>query len=169
MRDALIIFISLIAAIIIGGSLYLFGGPMMHDASIIRGPSGITLTTLAEGQNATNMDTRVNYRITNQADLTTLWGMLYSNNNGPAVPTIDFTTNEVIGVFDGSHSSGGYSVRVTDVSDTGGTRVIHILRTAPGDACPTTNAITSPFQILSLRKSILPLTHVDEMATTSCS
>ncbi|MDB5245577.1 MAG: hypothetical protein JWN90_682 [Parcubacteria group bacterium] len=169
MRDTLIIFISLIAAIVIGGSLYLFGGPMMHDGLTIKGPSGITLTTLAEGQNATNIDTRVNYRITNQADLATLWGMLYSNNNGPAIPTIDFTKNEVIGVFDGSHSSGGYEVHVTDVSDAGGTRVIHIRRTAPGDGCPTTNAITSPFQILSLRKSTLSLTHVDEMTTTSCS
>jgi hypothetical protein len=168
MRDALIIFVSLIAAIVIGGSLYLFGGPSLHDASVTKGPSGTKMETLAAGTNALTLDTRVNYRITNQQDLETLWGMIYSHS-GPTVPMIDFTTKEVLGVFDGSHSSGGYSVHVSDVQDVKGTRVIHIVRIAPGDGCPTTNEITSPFEIVVLPKSAFTLTHVDEMATTSCN
>ena len=168
MRDTLIIFISLIAAIVIGGSLYLFGGPSLHDASITTIPSHSELTSLAEGENAADVDRQVNYRVTNQDDLTTLWNMIYSDS-GPSVPLIDFTTKEVIAVFDGSHSSGGYSIHVTDVRESDGMRVIHILRTAPGDGCAVPNAVTSPFELVVLSLSTLLLTHVDEMATTSCS
>lgn len=167
MRDALVIFVTLIAAIVIGGSLYLFGGKAMHDASITKGPSGSTLVRLAEGTNATSFDTRVNYHITNQTDLDTLWKMVYGDN-GPIVPNVAFDSNDVIAVFDGSHSTSGYTVHVTDVSDTGGQRVIHVLRTVPDPTCAATSGITSPFEILALSKSSLPLTHVDEMATSSC-
>ncbi|MEO6536122.1 MAG: protease complex subunit PrcB family protein [Candidatus Paceibacterota bacterium] len=167
MRDALIIFVSLIAAIVIGGSLYLFGGPSFHYGSS-KSPSGSAMVKLAEGINALSIDTRVNYRITNQTDLTTLWRMVYGDN-GPSVPTIDFNTREVLAVFDGSHSSGGYSIHVRDVSDAGGKRTIYIVRTAPDGGCPTANAITSPFEIVSLSKSDLPLTHVDEMGTSTCN
>ncbi|MES2226110.1 MAG: protease complex subunit PrcB family protein [Patescibacteria group bacterium] len=170
MRDSLIIAGTVIAAIVIGGSLYLFGTPIFHQTTTTStaGPSGIAFATLAAGTNAAGVDQRANYRITNAADLATLWQMVYSNN-GPSIPAVDFDTQEVLAVFDGSHSTGGYGVRISDIEDTGSTRQIHITRTAPADGCPAPATLTSPFQIIAVKKSVFPLAHVDEMITTPCN
>jgi hypothetical protein len=170
MKDSFIVALVLIASIIIGGVLYLFGPNVFHELPMSAGqtvtPGGVAYETLAQGQDARE-DMRVNYRIMNSNELSQLWAMVYGQT-GPSVPAVDFTKNEVLGIFDGSHSSGGYSVSVQDISDKNGQRTVTVLRTSPGPNCATTGKITSPFIILSVPKTSLPLTHVDVSATGSC-
>lgn len=164
-----------IAAVVIGGLLYLFGGPSFHPDLSVTNPvtapvkvSGNASTlVLGQGTSAKGLDQRVNYRITNVEQLTTLWQMVYANN-GPALPIVDFSKYEVLAVFDGSHTSGGYGVQVKSIEDTGGNRTIHILHTSPGDSCTTTSAVSSPFVIVQVSASPLPVTHIDDMEMNQC-
>jgi hypothetical protein len=168
MRDALVIFVAIILAIVIGGYLYLNGGPKFsaRPATELLQPKA-SFTVIAEGQDSGNVDRRTNYRIMTDDDFVALWSLVYAGG-GPAVPSVDFSKNEVIAVFDGSHSSGGYKVSVTDVMDMNGKRTVSILRESPDANCPVTDAITSPFQIIVVPKTALPLTKEEQMRTSTC-
>lgn len=167
MRDAIIIFVAIILAIVIGGYLYLNGGEAFNGSPIqVSVQPQSSFTVLAEGQDSGSVDRRTNFRIMSDEELRELWSMLYSTG-GPAVPSVDFSKSEVIAVFDGSHSSGGYRVEVTDVADADGKRTVRITRHAPNDDCAVTSAITSPFQIISVPKSELPLAK-EEVQVDGC-
>lgn len=168
MRDAIIIFVAIILATAIGGYLYLNGGPSFEGS-----PVGVSLEpkssfiVLAEDHHSGSVDRRTNFRIMNDEELRELWSLIYGIG-GPAIPSVDFSKNEVIAVFDGSHSSGGFRVEVTDVTDADGKRTIHITRHAPSDDCVVTEGPTSPFVIISVSKTTLPLAK-EEVQVIGCS
>ncbi len=120
---------------------------------------------LDEGQQSGSITERKNYRITSMDELDALWTLVHGTDAPPG--GVDFSTQEVLAVFDGTHSSGGYDITVEEVTDTGGKRMVRILHSAPADGCATTDAITSPFSLVILSKSSLRVTHEDDMATTS--
>ena len=99
-------------------------------------------------------------------ELDALWNLVYGSG-GPAA-AVDFTKEEVLAVFDGSHSSGGYDITVDSVKDEGGVRKIHITHTIPGEGCAVSSAITSPYQIVVVPRSSLPLSRTDATATADC-
>ena len=172
MRNSLIIPGMLVSAIVLAGALYLFGGslfteplgtPPVSESSL----SSSSFDTIAKGQVAAAQDRRTNYRIRTAEEFAALWTLIYSNN-GPSVPVIDFSREEVIAVFDGSHSTSGYGVEVTEVREEGGMRIIAITRTEPGDTCPVMSGIESPFHIIRVPASSLPLTKEETVSLSSC-
>jgi len=124
-------------------------------------------SVLAEGQDSGSVTRRTNFRIQTEEEFEELWRMVYGSS-GPARPPIDFNKREVLAVFDGTHSTGGYDVDVTDIKDDNGRRFIRIRRTSPGDECVVTHAITSPFEIVSVEKSNLSITKEEELVVTEC-
>jgi len=170
MRDTLIVLFTLIAAVVIGGLLYLFGPSIFQTVpsttTSLHG-GNVTYTVIAAGKNAPGIDTRVNYRITTSDQLVALWDMVYGES-GPSVPIIDFDKYEVLAVFDGSHTTSGYDIKVSSVSDSNGMRTVTVTRTMPGPNCSTGGSITSPFVIISAPKTPLQLTHIDEEHVTNC-
>lgn len=170
MRDAIIIFVAIILATVIGGYLYLNGGPAFNgspvDLTVQPQSQSGSFEVLAEGQDSGSVDRRTNFRITTDEEFRELWSMIYGTG-GPAMPAVDFSKNEVIAVFDGSHSSGGYRVKVTDVTDADGKRTVRLTRHAPTDDCQVASVITSPFQIISVPKTDLPFAK-EEMQVTDC-
>lgn len=164
-------------AVVIGGLLYLFGSAPFQRSSLpsdtpanqsgSQGKNSESFTVLAKGQNAGSIDQRVNYRITDPDQFTMLWEMIYTVN-GPSVPVIDFENQEVLALFDGSHSTGGYAISVTGIDDKGGRRVIMIERTEPGENCSTTNAATNPFILVTVPSTELTFDHEDTVKTTEC-
>ena len=168
MRDALVIFVAIIISIVVGGYLFLNGGTTFNPSpSIAPQIYNPPILVLAEGQHSGTIDRRTNYRVMNDADFQELWAMVHGAG-GPAVPSVDFTKYEVIAVFDGTHSSGGYDVDVTDVIDEDGARTVHILRQSPGETCVVTEDITSPFQIVRVSKSSLPISKAEEVRVNEC-
>lgn len=167
MRDAIIIFVAIILSVAIGGYLYLNGGPSFNDSrvDVSIGPQS-SFTVLIEDQHSGGVDRRTNFRITSDQEFSELWSLIYGTG-GPAIPPVNFSKNEVIAVFDGSHSSGGYRVEVTDVTDADGKRTVYITRHAPSADCVVTEGTTSPFVIISVPKTILPLAK-QEMQVTGC-
>lgn len=159
MRDAIIIALMCIAAVGVGAWLYLDG-----EQSTSRG--NIPVTVVHSASFAGEITERKNYRITTAEEFEQLWRMVYPVE-GPRMPTVDFALYEVLGVFDGTHASGGYSVQVLSVQEDNARRIT-IVHTAPDDSCITTAAIESPFVLIMLPRSDLPIVREDIYKVRSC-
>lgn len=153
MRDVLIVAGICVLALVAGAIFFLNGGDVLPAAG---GDGPVAYTVIAEGDTATHIDSRVNYRIKNNSELSELWFLIYGGSQ-PNMPSVDFDKHEVLAVFDGSHSTGGYDVAVRSIVDAGLTRSITIEHTEPGADCVVSQAITSPFVLVSVSK--MPETH----------
>lgn len=164
MRDSIVIGLACVVAIVIGAWLFMSAGaPSEAPAS---GP--VSFSVLVEGQDSGAITEQKNYRIRTASELQELWRLVYGTD-GPTIPKVDFDQNEVLAVFDGTHSSGGYDVDVVDVNDENGLiRHVSILHLAPGETCMTSSAVTSPFQIILLSKSALSIAREDRTEARSC-
>lgn len=173
MRNATTLPIIILAAVVVGGLLYLYGGPAFHKSYVNQSPTAAFtpqmqpgLTTLASGD-APNVTGRVNYRITTDAQLAQLWQMLYTDS-GQHVPNVDFNTYDVFALFDGSHSRGGYGIQLTSVNDSITQRTVTITHFIPSDSCPSSGGISSPFVIVEVSKSSLPINRIEQTAVNQC-
>jgi hypothetical protein len=164
MRDLLIILGVIVAAIAVGAVLFFFGPPAFH--TLPNSSGNVSFTLLKEGTNALSMSDRANYEIQNQEQLKELWG--YVQGNPDSVPSIDFTKQEVLAVFDGTHSTGGYHIDISKITEANGTRTVQVVRTAPGANCTSNQGLTGPYQVVIVPASTLPLTHVDTSVTQDC-
>jgi len=146
-------------------------GVVIFVASPVAAPTGPSakamIQVIGEGSTAAVMTEKKNYHVTNYAQLADVWRLAYGPGS-PGIPDVDFATENVIAVFDGQKSSGGYDVDVTEVVDQGGTRTITIVHTAPGPGCITTDALTSPFQLVVVPKSDDKISRVDTDVTVAC-
>lgn len=163
------------AAIVIGVGLFFYGpSSLQSDFSNAINPntslatSTVPFNVLAEGMLAYTVNDRTNYKITNPDDLQTLWTLIYGEANPPRVPHVDFNKYDVLGVFDGTHSTTGYSIKVQVISDASGMRTIYINHVVPAANCREDVTRSSPFELVEVQKSDLELTHIDEVSTTSC-
>jgi hypothetical protein len=162
----------LVVVAVIGIVLFYFGpASLKSDAqtaiSSTVGTTTIPYTVLSEGTTTDSLDDRANYQITAANDLTTLWQMVYGKNG--TVPSVDFSKYEVLGVFDGEHPSTDYGVQVASVVEAGGKRIVMITHMIPGKNCTPLDKPTSPFELISVSKTTLPLTHIDMSSTTPCT
>lgn len=163
MRDALIIAAACVVAILLGAGLY-FLDQHPEAASAIPG----SYRVLASGQQSGSVSERTNYRIRSAEEFNELWAMIYGPG-APIAPAVDFANEEVLAVFDGTHSSGGYDVAVDGVKDEGLTRTISITRTQPGESCVTLAAITSPFELVAVSRSEAQLARDERLVTNDCN
>jgi hypothetical protein len=161
MRDTIIIGVACLIAIAVGAWLFLFGDTALTK----KGPVGVTV--VAEGHYSGSVTERTNYRIRSQEELAELWAMVYGADM-PPLPQVDFSQKEVLAVFDGTHSSGGYDVRVESVTDTDVARTVSLVRVVPEEGCATIDALTSPFVMVAAARSALPLTREEATETGAC-
>lgn len=169
MRNALIILGICIAAIVVGVLLYMYGPEDLNQASVLEDSSAAALRAesleeigfaeIAAGANAAEVTKRKNIAVYTREEFARLWEMAYGSDASP-LPEIDFTKEYVIGVFAGLRPSGGHGISVVQISDSSTTRMIRVEQTTPGEGCMTTQAFTSPFQLV--RVPITTLQHASE-------
>lgn len=70
----------------------------------------------------------------------------------PTVPTIDFKKQDVVAVFAGSKSTGGYSVEIGDPKRTSKKAVVPVTIYKPGPGTMVTQAFTSPCSFRAVPK-----------------
>lgn len=159
-RDAGIILGILVLAILVGGILYMGSTPPV--------PAGreVSFSVLSAGAAAANMTEQKNFRATDAAQLAEVWALAHGEGAKP--PAVNFEKEEVLAVFDGERPSGGYGVSVERVVDNGSVREVSILHAAPGPSCATSEAVTSPFQIVRVKKSDNQIQRRDTGATVAC-
>lgn len=167
MKDLLIIFGMIVVVLAAGAALFFFGPTSFRTALHSGSSPSITFRVLKEGNDATAMPIRANYKITSPAQMSELWGDI-GGAPGTA-PNIDFSKEEVLAIFDGTHTTGGYSIAVSGITDAGTTRTVNVTRTAPGSGCAQASGIISPYQIIAIPMSSDALTHVDTGKTQDCS
>ena len=66
---------------------------------------------------------------------------------------IDFENYDMIAVFAGSKSSGGYSTQITRVMENEDSLKVYVQETSPGKNCIVTMAITYPSNIILIEKT----------------
>lgn len=83
-----------------------------------------------------------------------LWKQIHGSNEPmPPVPVIDFSKHMLVGYFLGQRSSGGYSVSIKDIKETGKEITVTISSTAPGRNSIVAQMLTSPYAIQAIPKS----------------
>ncbi|MCR4275955.1 MAG: protease complex subunit PrcB family protein [Candidatus Parcubacteria bacterium] len=169
-RETLIIIGVVLVALIIGVVVFFSGrGGVPNTSSAVANtqPSAVIVpfTEITRGSEST-VATRVNYVITSADELNKLWEMV---NATGTPPTIDFRTQAVIAVFAGQKSTGGYSIAVASVTDTGDTRTVAVTLTSPGTDCMVTESFTNPYQIVTVPVSNASLAHTDTEVSKACN
>ena len=176
MRDLYIIGGISVAAMAIGGVLFFFGpsslqsdvNSALQSAQTNGGNQPVKFTVLSKGPAAISINGRTNYRITSGDELAALWPLVYGQNTSN-IPPIDFNKYEVLAVFDGSHSTNGYAIAVKSITDANATRTVVVTHMSPNTRCHVSTASTQPFQIVEVPKTSFTISHIDEVATSTCS
>lgn len=171
MKDVLIIFGLCLIAIALGAWL-LFAHPKTEERStppVAEAAASIpvTATSLYSGTNASTVKERKNYRVTDVDGFAKLWKL--TGNAASKMPAVDFSKNHVIGVFAGTESTGGFSIAVTSVVDSATERTVFVTITKPGKNCMVTESVTSPYALVTVPVSMLPLAHEDAVETKDCA
>ena len=175
MRHLLIVLGICLAAIAVGALLYVYGPKELQQAPVISDDTQILVeqtdtvpfTVIAEDTYANAVAERKNYAVYDEAEFQRLWTMAYGSA-APVLPPVDFEKDYVVGVFAGEKASGGYGIRVADITDSGNARTIGIDLIRPGAGCVTSQAITRPFQFVSVPLSEHALSRKDREVVTAC-
>lgn len=86
----------------------------------------------------------------------------------PPLPAVDFTRDMLVVAALGTVGSGGYSVAVERVDEVGRTLVVEVTRRTPGPSCGTIAALTSPVDIVRLRRIEAPVEFRDRTVVSNC-
>lgn len=175
MRNMLIILAVIVAAILVGAGLYFYGPDTLRQTpgageatAIGADPSvDVPFTVLAQGEDS-QVGERKNYAAYTEEDFARLWTLAYGEEGAPAMPAVDFEQEYVIGVFAGQKPSGGHDITVERVTDGNTLRTVAIRLVRPGAGCLTTQALTSPFEIIAVPLSDRELARIDKDVEGSC-
>lgn len=121
----------------------------------------VPFTKLTEGKQSV-IGRRVNYVLASPIELNELWKTVAAPGKPPK---IDFKKNSVIAVFAGQEAS--VSIAVAKIEDSR-TRMVSIAIARPSIICLKTQAKASPYQIVAVPATSLPLTHEDLSITANC-
>lgn len=98
------------------------------------------------------------------------WAQLHAQlSPEPDVPTIDFDTHVVVAATMGRRATGGYSIRIDDISRTGSDLRVVVIETSPGPACLTTQSLTAPATAVSVPLPVGVVEFSEEAETRDCS
>lgn len=121
----------------------------------------IPFTRLIQGMQS-KISTRTNYLITSSAQLSELWKTIAATGTPP---TVNFSTDEVLAVFAGKESSS--TIQVEKIEDTNA-RLVSITILKLEGMCAQKPSAASPYELVVVQNTTLPLTHEDLWATTTC-
>jgi len=158
MRHMFIVLGVATAFILTGATLYYYGPSELREgqqvvnveASALGADASevIPFEVIVEGMNAVEVSSRKNYAVYDEQEFARLWRMAMGDES--EMPKVDFERDYVIGVFAGEKMSGGYGIKVANVTDNTAVRTVAMTLSKPGTGCVATQALTSPFQIISV-------------------
>ncbi len=136
----------IIICIVLAMSLLLFSGPNLGFLFFTEVPFEVI-----DSGGGYNYAARDNFAITNATVWESLWLDLYSgHSHPPVVPTVNFTTELLIAVFQGERGSSGYSTNITRIVVTITHYVVYVDEIHPGDNCGVLTVMTYPYQIVKI-------------------
>lgn len=174
MRDLYFVLIAAFVAVCIGLGLYFFlpsekvsenETPQQHTEQV-SAAERVAFRVIAK-ESFSSASERKNYIARSEEAFRIIWELAYDGETD-TMPEINFEEEQVIGIFDGEHGTGGYDVDVIEVRDTADMRTVRIVRIEPGEGCMTTQAITSPFVIIVLPASSKAPGKEETIRATEC-
>lgn len=112
----------------------------------------VTWEVVSEGAYS-NQEEASNQLIQNADDWQSLWSII---NKGrfptPALPEVDFETQNLLACFMGMKTSGGHSIQVETMTMQGESLMVKVVQESPGQNCMVTDAITYPYVIVAVDK-----------------
>ncbi len=171
-RDILIVSGVALVAVALGVFFLLYGpngfpGISFSAVTNNRGPvpAVVSFTNLVQGTRS-NVPTRANYLITSPTELSELWKLI---NATTTPPKIDFEKNTVIAVFAGRDAGSAVaSIAVARIEDTNA-RMVSITVAKPDNTCTRAKEVVSPYDIVVVPATSLPLSHEDFPMIVGCS
>lgn len=112
----------------------------------------IAFETFLNGQNSGQVASDpVAFKIETQSQWTELWSTHQSVVfPTTAPPAFSFDGQILIAVFDREQSTGGFAIEVQTIARSESGIVVEVVRTVPGLGCAVTQALTQPFDIVSI-------------------
>lgn len=120
------------------------------DEALFRpAPEQLTWEVMARGGQAVGFNGRTFVLISNRDELISLWNRAYGSQlSVPPLPSVDFRRETIVAIFQGSQSTGGYSVDVEAVKEENGELYLDLTFRSPAPGTITTQALTSPWVIV---------------------
>lgn len=113
---------------------------------------------------------RVYFTVNTQEEWQKVWGEINAGAVAPpALPTVDFSKEMLVLVFQGSQSNGGYSIEVTGVEKEEEVVGVAVKEVSPGASCFTTQVITAPLHVVKIPKVDAKFEYEIKYERTECS
>lgn len=121
------------------------------------------------GYDESRYEGKTKYVINNNEDWQSLWNEVYSIQQPTSpLPTVDFSKDIVIAVFQGVQGSGGYSIEIIKIVETENSIKVFVRETSPGLSCEVTSALTQPYHIIKISKTDKEVIFQTEKKITVC-
>jgi hypothetical protein len=99
-------------------------------------------------QRTSGFDEPAELVIRDRAALEAGWARVFNQVQGNPAPAVDFARETVILVALGNRATGGHDVRVNAVARSADGAVVRYSAASPGPGCITTQALTSPVDVV---------------------
>lgn len=126
-------------------------------------PQELPVTVLAQGHQSMQTEERFEW-VTQPATFDALW----KKAQAAPPPSLDFERDGVVAVFMGERPTGGHSIQVERVALRDGELLVEVLLQSPGSGCLTTQALTQPYQIVSVPRAAEQATFTTRSVLVPC-
>ena len=93
----------------------------------------------------------------------------FISNNKLVIPNpVDLRERTVVAIFMGYRPTSGYSIEIADVTEQDQKMFIKVNLKQPGKNCINLQVITNPYQIVSIKKTNLPIEIVTNLVEYDC-
>jgi len=114
----------------------------------------LNFETLSIGHYCSHVE-KANYVINSLDEWTQL--LERSHLDVTKLPEINFTNYTVIAAFMGEQRTGGYSIEIKKIKDSGKEIIVHIKEKAPAKGAITTMVLTQPYHVVKAKKITKPV------------
>lgn len=98
------------------------------------------------------------------------WTRLHADiSPEPPAPIVNFDDRVVIAVAMGQRATGGYAIRIEEITQVGDVLRVVVLETSPGPSCLTTQAFSAPATAVSVPRPVGDVDFEEEAETRDCS
>lgn len=165
-RDIILLSTSIAGGIVVGVGVFYISGNAVPTTSAVAytQPSVAVPFTEIKSGTQSKVTTRVNYLITSSDELKSLWKMIDAKT---PPPTLDFNKQALLAVFAGKQLVAGSDIVVSKIEDATA-RLVSITIARPTGACAKKKVTTTPYQLVAVPTTTLPLAHKDVITTTGC-
>lgn len=107
--------------------------------------------------------------VENEEQWAQVWSRLWRHQHPvPALPAVDFQQEIVVVAAMGTRPNGGYAIRVQAAAVHEGSLTVRVVETSPGSNCVTTQAITTPTDVVRVARSGLPVRFTTATGVLDC-